>query len=190
MISPDLTLNEKSRQQGAGGITPRSIGAWYEAIVFIIESPRERGLIWAGTNDGQVQMTRDGGKTWTNVSKNLNTLPLWGWVGSIEPSHHDAATAYLTVDFHHANNRDPYVYKTNDYGKTWKAITNGIPHSMLSWAHCVREDPVRRGLLYLGTENGLYVSFDDGENWRSIQNNLPHAPVYWIVVQEHFNDLV
>jgi hypothetical protein len=94
------------------------------------------------------------------------------------------------VDFHQVNNRDPFIYKTNDFGKTWKLITNGIPHSMLSYAHCVREDPVRQGLLYVGTENGLYVSFDDGEKWEPLQSNLPPAPVYWMVVQEHFNDLV
>jgi hypothetical protein len=88
------------------------------------------------------------------------------------------------------NNRDPFVYRTSDYGATWRAITNGIPRSMLSYAHVVKEDPVRRGLLYLGTENGVYVSFDAGENWQSLQTNLPHAPVYWITVQEHFNDLV
>jgi hypothetical protein len=103
---------------------------------------------------------------------------------------HEAATAYLTVDFHQVNSRDPFVYKTGDYGKTWKAITNGIPRSMLSYAHCIREDPVRRGLLYLGTENGVYVSFDDGEIWQPLQMNLPHAPAYWLVVQEQFNDLV
>jgi hypothetical protein len=96
----------------------------------------------------------------------------------------------LTVDFHQVNNRDPYVYRTHDYGKTWKLITAGIPKSPLSYAHCVREDPVRRGLLYLGTENALYVSFNDGESWQPLQTNLPHAPVYWMVVQEHFNDLV
>jgi photosystem II stability/assembly factor-like uncharacterized protein len=190
VVSPDLTLNDKSRQGHSGGLTGDDSGAGYEAIVFLAESPRERGLIWAGTNDGQVQITRDGGKTWTNLSKNLNTLPLWGWVGSIEPSRHDAATAYLTIDFHHANSRDPFVYKTNDYGKTWKAITNGIPHSMLSYAHCIKEDPVRRGLLYLGTENAMYASFDDGENWQPLQMNLPHAPVYGIQVQERFHDLV
>jgi photosystem II stability/assembly factor-like uncharacterized protein len=190
VISPDLTLNDKTRQGPSGGLTGDDSGAGYEAIVFIAESPLERGLIWAGTNDGQVQMTRDGGQTWTNLSKNLNTLPTWGWVGSIEPSRHDAAAAYLTIDFHHANNRDPHVYRTNDYGKTWKLITNGIPHSMLSWAHSIKEDPVRRGLLYLGMENGMYVSFDDGETWQPLQMNLPHAPVYGIQVQERFHDLV
>jgi hypothetical protein len=147
-------------------------------------------VIWAGTNDGLVQVTRDGGKTWANVTKNIPGLPPWGTVGNVEPSRHDAGTAYITVDFHQVNNRDPFVYKTNDFGASWKQITNGVPHSMLSYAHCVREDPVKRGLLYLGTENGAYVSFDDGENWQPLQMNLPHAPVYWLVVQEHFSDLV
>jgi hypothetical protein len=111
-------------------------------------------------------------------------------VSNIEASRYDAGTAYITVDFHQMNNRNPFVYKTADYGKTWTAITAGIPHSMLSYAHCVREDPVRKGLLYLGTENALYVSFDDGAHWQSLQSNLPHAPVYWITVQERFHDLV
>ena len=137
-----------------------------------------------------MQVTRDGGKTWTNVTKNIPNLPPWGTVGNIDPSRHDAGTAYVAIDFHQVNNRDPFVYKTNDFGNTWKLITNGIPHTMLSYAHCVREDPVKRGLLYLGTENGVYVSFDDGENWQSLQLNLPHAPAYWLVVQEQFNDLV
>jgi photosystem II stability/assembly factor-like uncharacterized protein len=191
VISPDLTLNDKSRQQLSGGLTPDNIGVEYAGVVFAIaESPREKGLIWAGTNDGLVQLTRDGGKTWTNVTANIPNLPPWGTVSNIEPSRHDAGSTYLTVDFHQVNNRDPFVYKTADYGKTWKAITNGIPRSMLSYAHCVREDPVRRGLLYVGTENGIYVSFDDGGAWQPLQTNLPHAPVYWIAIQEHFNDLV
>jgi photosystem II stability/assembly factor-like uncharacterized protein len=190
-ISPDLSLNDKSRQQLSGGLTPDNIGVEYGGTIYAIaESPKQAGLIWAGTNDGQVQLTRDAGKTWTNVTKNIPGLPPWGTVGNIEPSRYDNGTAYITVDFHQVNNRDPFVYRTNDYGGTWKRITNGIPHSMLSYAHCVREDPVRRGLLYLGTENGMHVSFDDGENWQPLQMNLPHAPVYWLVVQEHFNDLV
>jgi photosystem II stability/assembly factor-like uncharacterized protein len=190
-ISPDLTLNDKSRQRSSGGLTPDNIGVEYAGVVFAIaESPKEAGVIWVGTNDGLVQITRDGGKTWTNVTKNLPGLPPWGTVASIEASRHDSGTAYVAVDFHQVNNRDPFVFKTIDYGATWKAITNGIPHSMLSYAHCIKEDPVRRGLLYLGTENGMYVSFDDGENWQPLQMNLPHAPVYGIAVQEHFSDLV
>ena len=190
IISPDLTRNDKSRQQISGGLTPDNIGVEYAGVIFALtESPKEAGLIWAGTNDGQVQVTRDGGKNWSNVTKNLPNFPEWGTVDNIEASRYDAGTAYLTVDGHQVNFRDPYVYKTADYGKTWTLITGGLPHNMLSYAHCVREDPVRKGLLYLGTEGGLYVSFDDGKNWQPLQSGLPHAPVYWLAVQERFHDL-
>jgi len=190
IISPDLTRNDKSRQQISGGLTPDNIGVEYAGTVFAIaESPKEAGVIWAGTNDGLVQITRDGGKSWSDVTKNIPNLPEWGTVSNIEASRYDAGTAYITVDFHQMDNRDPFAYETRDYGRVWTAITNGIPHSMLSYAHCIREDPVRKGLLYLGTENGLYVSFDDGKNWQPLQNSLPHAPVYWIAVQERFHDL-
>jgi photosystem II stability/assembly factor-like uncharacterized protein len=191
VISPDLTTNDKSKQGFSGGLTGDNIGVEYFSVIFAIaESPREKGLIWVGTNDGLVQVTRDGGKNWTNVTKNIPNLPQWGTVSNIEPSRYEPGVAYITVDFHQVNNRDPFIYKTKDYGKSWNAITNGIPHSMLSYAHCIREDPVRRGLLYVGTENGLYVSFNDGEKWEPLQANLPRVPVYWMVVQEHFNDLV
>lgn len=190
IISPDLTRNDKSRQQISGGLTPDNIGVEYAGTVFAIaESPKEQGVMWAGTNDGLVQITRDRGKSWTNITKNIPNLPEWGTVSNIEASRFDAGAAYITVDFHQMNNRDPFVYKTTDYGRTWTAITNGIPHSMLSYAHCIREDPVRKGLLYLGTENALYVSFDDGKNWQPLQTSLPHAPVYWIALQERFHDL-
>jgi hypothetical protein len=191
IISPDLTLNDKSRQGFSGGLTGDNIGVEYAGVVFAIaESPKEAGTIWAGTNDGLVQITRDGGKNWTNVTKNIPDMLPWGTVSNIEASRFNAGTAYITVDGHQVNNRDPWIYKTADYGKTWKLINNGIPHTMLSYAHCVREDPTRAGLLYVGTENGIYVSYDDGANWQALQNNLPHAPVYWITVQEQFNDLV
>ncbi len=191
VISPDLSLNDKSKQQFSGGLTGDNIGVEYAGVVMAIaESRLERGLIWAGTNDGQVQLTRDNGKTWVNVTKNIPNLPPLGTVGNIEPSRYAAGTAYLTVDLHQVNNRDPFVYRTTDHGQTWRAITNGIPKSMLSYAHFIKEDPVRRGLLYVGTENAIYVSLDDGDNWQPLQNNLPAAPVYGIAVQEHFNDLV
>jgi photosystem II stability/assembly factor-like uncharacterized protein len=191
VISPDLSTNDKTRQQSSGGLTPDNIGVEYAfTVMAIAESRLEKGVIWAGTNDGQVQLTRDNGKSWTNVTKNIPNLPPWGTVGNIEPSRYAAGTAYLTVDLHQVNNRDPFVYKTTDYGASWQAITEGIPKSMLSYAHCIREDPVRRGLLYVGTENAIYVSFDDGARWQPLQTNLPAAPVYWMTVQEHFNDLV
>ncbi|MCZ6918548.1 MAG: sialidase [Gemmatimonadetes bacterium] len=191
VISPDLTTNDKSKQQKTGGLTMDDAGPTYAAVLFAIaESPLEDGVIWAGSNDGLVQVTRNGGADWTNVTANIPDLPPWGTVSNIEPSRFDAGTAYITVDFHQVNNADPFVYKTEDYGRTWKSISSDIPRSVFSYAHVVREDPVRPGLLYLGTENSLFVSFNDGGNWRPLQSNLPHAPVHWLTIQEHFNDLV
>jgi photosystem II stability/assembly factor-like uncharacterized protein len=191
VISPDLTLNDRSKMGSSGGLTGDNIGVEYAGVVFgLAESPVEKGMIWVGTNDGKVQLTRDDGATWTDLTKNLPMLPVWGSVRSIAPSRYDAATAYLTVDAHQENNRDPWVYRTTDYGRTWRLIVNGIPKSMLSYAKVIHEDPVRRGLLYLGTENAIYVSFNAGDSWMPLQTNLPHAPVSGIVVQPHFNDLV
>ena len=191
VISPDLSTNDKSKQQDSGGLTVDNHQIDFCCVIFALaESPLEEGVIWAGTNDGLVHVTRDGGKNWTNVTSNIPDLPPWGTVSNIEPSKHDAGTCYITVDFHQVNNRNPYVYKTANYGKSWASISLDIPKSVFSYAHCVREDPVRKGLLYLGTENGVYFSPDDGRNWLPLQNNLPHAPAHWLVVQEHFNDLV
>ncbi|HTK29797.1 MAG TPA: hypothetical protein VL309_09615 [Vicinamibacterales bacterium] len=190
-ISPDLTLGDASHQTISGGLTPDNIGVEYAGVVFAIaESPREKGVIWAGTNDGQVQVTRDAGAHWTNVTSALPGLPPLGTVSNIEPSRFDAGTAYVTVDLHQVNNRDPFVFKTADYGKTWKSIAGDLPHSVAGYAHCVREDPVRRGMLYVGTESALYFSLDDGQHWQPLQSGLPHAPVHWMTIQEQFNDLV
>jgi len=190
-ISPDLTLNDKSRQQRSGGLTPDNVGVEYSGVVFAIaESPREKGVIWAGTNDGQVQVTRDNGARWTNVTANLPGLPPWGTVSNIEPSRYDTGTAYLTVDLHQVNNRDPFAYKTIDYGRSWKSVSGDLPKTVSSYAHCLREDPVKRGLLYLGTESGVYFSMDDGQHWLPLQSGLPHAPAHWLTIQEQFNDLV
>ena len=191
VISPDLTRNDKSKQQSSGGLTPDNIGVEYGDVVYAIaESRAQAGVIWAGTNDGLVQVTRDAGKTWTNVTANVPGILPWGSVRHVEPSKYDAGSAYIIVDGHQENNRDPWVYRTKDFGKTWKLIVGGISHSAVSYAHIIREDPVRRGLLYLGTEGGLYVSFDDGDHWQPMQLGMPHAPVYGLVIQEHFNDLV
>jgi photosystem II stability/assembly factor-like uncharacterized protein len=191
IISPDLSTNDKSKQKRTGGITPDDAGPTVGCVVFAIaESPLKEGLIWAGTNDGLLHMTRDGGKNWANLTGNIPDLPSWGTISNIEPSMYDAGTCYITVDLHQVNNRDPYVYKTLDYGKSWESISKDIPKSELSYAHCIREDPVRKGLLYLGTENAIYISFNDGDSWFPLQNNLPHAPVHWMTIQEHFKDLV
>ena len=191
VISPDLTTNDASKQGPSGGLTRDNLAVEYGCVVFAIaESPIDNGCIWAGSNDGLVHVTRDSGKTWANVTKNIPKLPVWGTVSNIEPSRYHAGTAYITVDFHQMNNRDPFVYKTTNYGKTWKSLSSTIPKSVFSYVHWVHEDPLRQGLLYLGTENAIYVSFNDGKKWLPLQNNLPHAPVHHMVIQEHFNDLV
>jgi photosystem II stability/assembly factor-like uncharacterized protein len=190
-ISPDLTLNDRAMMGDSGGLTLDNLSVEYAGTVFAIaESPIEKGVIWAGTNDGLVQVTRDGGATWTNVTAGMTGLPPKLTVSSVEPSRHAPGVCYVAVDGHQVNDRDPWIYRTADYGRTWKRIVSGIPNSVFSYAHVVREDPKRKGLLYAGTENGVYVSFDDGDAWEPLQNNLPAAPVHWLTIQEHFNDLV
>jgi photosystem II stability/assembly factor-like uncharacterized protein len=191
VISPDLTLNDRSRMGPSGGLTGDNIGVEYAGVVYgIAESPIEPGLIWAGTNDGLLHVTRDDGASWTNVTESMPGLPEWIAVRSIAPSRYAAGTAYVAADGHQVNIRDPYIYRTLDYGESWEKITDGIPPSMLSYTKVIAEDPVRPGLLYVGTENAIYVSFDDGDAWQPLQNNLPHAPISGIAIQEHFNDLV
>jgi photosystem II stability/assembly factor-like uncharacterized protein len=191
LMSPDLTRNDKSKQGISGGLTPDNIGVEYEGtLMSIAESPVRAGVLWTGSNDGIVSVSRDNGANWSRVSPPLPPEAAWGSARHVEPSRFDAAAAYVIVDGHQVGNFDPWVYRTRDYGKTWQLITNGIAHSMVSYAHIIREDPVRRGLLYLGTENSLYISYDDGDHWQRFNNNLPPAPVYGLVVQEHFNDLV
>ncbi|MCA9737980.1 MAG: sialidase [Gemmatimonadetes bacterium] len=191
VISPDLTTDDPTLQQKSGGLTPDDVSPTYASVLFAIaESPRERGVIWAGSNDGLVHVTRDDGATWTDVTAGLEGLPPLGTVSNVEPSRHADGTAYVTVDLHQLGDTRPYVYRTADYGRTWTSIADGIPVGTFSYVHVVREDPVRPGLLYLGTENGLYVSFDDGDSWTPLQANLPRAPVHWLEIQPHFNDLV
>jgi len=191
VISPDLTLNDKSHEQDSGGLVHDNLNTFDGAVLYsIAESPLQKGLIWTGSNDGQVSITQDGGQSWSNVTRNVPGLPALGTVFNIEPSHFKAGTAYITVDLQQLGNYDPYVYKTSDFGKSWKLITATIPKSVSSFVHCVREDPVRAGMLYLGTDNGVYVSWDDGGNWTRLRNNLPPAPIYWIEIQPQFSDLV
>jgi photosystem II stability/assembly factor-like uncharacterized protein len=191
VISPDLTMNDKTKQQSSGGLSPDNSSVEFYCVLFAIaESPADQDVIWAGSNDGLVHVTRDGGKNWINVTKNFPNLPPWGTVSNIEPSRYASGAAYVTIDLHQMNDRNPYVFKTVDYGSTWIPITKGIPRDLFGYAHCIREDPVRKGLLYLGTENAMYVSFDNGNDWIPLQTNLPHSPVTWMTVQERFHDLV
>ena len=191
VISPDLTLNVKSHQQSSGGIATDNLMTFDGSVLISIqESKIEAGHIWTGSNDGQVHITRDYGKEWINVSKNIPDLPEWGTISNIEISRHQKGTAYITVDLHHMGNFDPFVYKTSDYGASWKKISNSLPKSIHNYAHVIKEDPKKEGLLYLGVDNGLYISHDDGEHWMRLKNNLPPSPVYWLEIQEHFDDLV
>ena len=191
VISPDLTRNDLSKQQKTGGLTTEDVSPTYASVLFAIaESSVEPGLIWTGSNDGLVQVTRDGGTTWTDVTPNIPDLPEWGTVSNVEPSRFAGGTAYITVDFHQLGNTDPYVYRTSDYGASWTSISGDVPRSVFSYAHVIREDPTRAGLLYLGTENSVFASYNDGESWISLQGDLPHAPAHWLTVQPHFNDLV
>ncbi len=191
VISPDLTTNDKSKQGISGGLTPDNLGVEFCCVIYAFdESPVQQGVFWAGTNDGLVHVSRNGGATWTDVTGNIPNLPPLGTVRSIDASKWEAGKAYITVDFHQVGGFEPYAYKTENFGQSWRRISNGVAESPLSYTRYLLEDPVRPGLLYLGTESALFVSFDDGANWQPLQMNLPAAPVYGLVVQEHFNDLV
>jgi photosystem II stability/assembly factor-like uncharacterized protein len=185
-ISPDLTRNDKSKQKVSGGdITLDDSGTeYYDTIFALAESPITKGLIWVGTDDGLVQLTRDEGKTWTNVTS--KEWPEWSRISQIDPSPFDPGTAYVAVDRHQFDDLHPYIYKTSDYGKTWTKLTQGIPDT--TFVRAVREDPKKKGLLYAGTEMGVFVSFDDGARWRELKLNLPRVPVHDLAVKD--NDLV
>jgi photosystem II stability/assembly factor-like uncharacterized protein len=186
VISPDLTRNDKSKQQPSGGpITKDNTSVeYYDTIFTIAPSPLRRGLIWVGTDDGLVQLTQDEGEHWTNVTP--RDLPEWSKISLIEASHHQPGTAYVAVDRSKNDDFEPYIYKTSDFGRSWAKITTGIPAG--AYVHAVREDPVRPGLLFAGTELGVYISFDDGAHWQSLQLNLPVTPVHDLIVKG--NDLV
>jgi len=187
-ISPDLTRNDKSRLGPSGGpITRDNTGVEYYCTIFTaMESPVTRGVIWAGSDDGLVHVTRTGGKAWDNVTP--RDMPEWIQINSIDASPHDAATAYVAATMYKSDDFRPYLYKTADYGKTWKKIVNGIPDG--AFTRVIREDPHRRGLLYAGTETGLFLSFDDGDNWKPLQLNLPVVPITDLAVHKRDKDLV
>ena len=192
VISPDLTRNDKSHQLDSGGIHPDNLMVFEgSALYAIAESPVKAGVIWTGATDGTVSLSRDGGKSWDNVTRNIKGMPALGIIWSITPSKFDAGTAYIVNNMEQsAGDYDAYAYKTSDYGRTWKLITSGIPKSVNSSAHILVEDPTRKGLLYLGTDNFIYVSWDDGDHWTLLRNNMPPAPIYWMTVQKRYNDLV
>jgi photosystem II stability/assembly factor-like uncharacterized protein len=190
-ISPDLTTNDKSRQQSSGGVAIDNLMTFDGSVLHALaESPVEAGVLWAGSSDGLVHVTRDGGTSWTNVTDRIRGLPPDGKVRVIVPSAHAAGAAYVVVDRHELADFEPYVYKATEYGGTWQRIDAGIPRSVLSYSRALAEDPTVPGVVFVGTENALYATVDDGSHWHSLQLNMPHAPVSWITVQPHFGDLV
>ena len=190
IISPDLTRNDKSKQGSSGGpITKDNTSVEYYGTIFaLMESPVQKGVIWAGSDDGMVHVTRDGGANWSNVTPPKDLMPEWIQINSIEASPNDPATAYVAATMYKWDDNRPYLYKTTDFGKNWKKITNGIPAH--TFTRVIREDPNKRGLLYAGTETGLYVSFDAGANWQSLQFNLPVVPITDLALQKREQDLV
>jgi len=185
-ISPDLTRNDKTKQGKSGGpITHDDTGVEiYDTIFTVEESPLEKDVLWVGTDDGLVQSTRDGGKNWRNVTP--KGIPEWIRINSLDVSPRDKGSCYVAATMYQFDDFHPYLYKTKDYGKTWTKIVHGIPEN--AFTRVVREDPEKAGLLYAGTELGLYVSFDDGANWQPFQFNLPVVPITDMTVKE--GDLV
>ncbi len=186
VISPDLTTNDKTRQGKSGGpITYDDTSVEYYCTIFTLaESVYDPNTLWAGTDDGLVHITRNAGKTWQNITP--QGMPKWSLISMIDVSTFQPGRAFIAVDRHKLDDLNPYIYKTDDYGKTWNKITAGIPDS--TFVRVVREDPERKGLLYAGTETGVFVSFDDGAHWQSLQLNLPVVPIHDMVVKE--DDLV
>ena len=182
-ISPDLTTNDKNRQKSSGGpITKDNTGVEYYCTIFTAaESPRVKDLIWTGSDDGLVHQTRDGGKTWTNVTP--PQLPRWTMINALEPDPHSDGGCYLACTAYKSGDNHPYLFRTKDYGKTWTKITAGIDST--HFTRVVRADPNRVGLLYAGTEQGMYLSLNDGVSWQKFQQNLPMVPITDLIIKDN-----
>jgi photosystem II stability/assembly factor-like uncharacterized protein len=192
-VSPDLTTNDKEKQQQeeSGGITvDNSAAEMHTTIYSISESPVDANVIWVGTDDGNLQVSRDGGKTWSNRIRNVKGMPVNSWVSWVEASRHNAATAYATFDRHTFGDMDPHVFKTTDFGQSWTRIA-GKSQGLRGYAHVVREDLVSPSILFVGTEFGLWMSIDGGGHWAQFKGgNFPNVAVRDMVVQAQDNDLV
>ena len=192
VLSPDLSTRDPSRVVSSGGIIGDNLGQFYGELVFAIApSPIQRGLIWAGTNDGKIWNTRDGGKTWNDLTANVSGMPAWGTIRKIEPSRFAAGTAYVAVDYHMMDQRSPFIYKTEDFGKSWRKLSDGLPTGHpLDYVMSVAENPNRKGMLFAGTGHSFYYSLDDGAHWTQFKDGLPAAPVTWIEVAKDYHDVV
>ncbi|MBA2301422.1 MAG: hypothetical protein H0W08_02165 [Acidobacteria bacterium] len=190
VISPDLSTGDPSRILFSGGVVGDNLGQFYGATVSAISPSRtEQGVVWVGTNDGKVWISRDAGKQWVDVSKNVN-MPPWGLVRRIDASHFDPGTAYMAVDYHLVDNRDPFFFKTADFGQSWTRIDAGLPKGHpLDYALSIAENPHRKGMLFAGTGHAFLYSRDDGKTWTPFKDKLPAAPVNWIEVPKNASEV-
>jgi photosystem II stability/assembly factor-like uncharacterized protein len=186
VISPDLSTADPSRILFSGGVTGDNLGQFYGATISAIAPSRtQAGVVWVGTNDGKVWISRDAGKKWIDLTKNVN-MPQWGIIRRIDSSPFDAGTAYMAVDYHLVDNRDPYLFKTADFGQTWTRIDGGLPKGHpLDYTLAIAENPNRKGMLFAGTGHAFFYSRDDGKTWTAFKGGLPAAPVTWIEVPKN-----
>ena len=190
VISPDLTTNDKSKQRSSGGTIyqDNTAAEFHCTILYLAESPIQKGVIWAGTDDGNIQVTLDGGKSWSNLKSRIKGLPEYSWISKIHASEHNAGTAIIVVDQHRMNDFRPYIFMTDDFGKTWKKITSNLPSN--DYVKVVRQDPHNPNLLFAGMEHGIFASWNLGKSWEKINNNLPNVSVRDLRIQARDRDLV
>lgn len=190
VISPDLTTNDKSKQKTSGGTIyqDNTAAEFHCTVLYLAESPVQKGVLWAGTDDGNIQVSLDSGESWENVKDNIKGLPDFSWVSKIHASEHDAGTAFVVVDQHRMNDFKPYIFHTSNFGKTWKSISEKLPND--DYVKVVRQDPHNPNLLFAGMEHGIYASWDLGKKWEKINNNLPNVSVRDIRIQARDRDLI
>ena len=190
VISPDLTTNDKSKQRSSGGTIyqDNTAAEFHCTILYLAESPIQKGVIWAGTDDGNIQVTLDGGKNWSNLKNRIKGLPQFSWISKIHASEHNAGTAIIVVDQHRMNDFRPYIFMTEDFGKSWKKITSNLPSN--DYVKVVRQDPHNPNLLFAGMEHGVFASWNLGKSWEKINNNLPNVSVRDLRIQARDRDLV
>ena len=186
VLSKDLSTGDPERIRFSGGVVGDNLGQFYGAVVSAIAPSRtQQGVVWAGTNDGKVWISRDAGKGWTDLTTNVR-MPPYGIVRRIDASHFDAGTAYMAVDYHLVDRRDPYLYKTTDFGQTWTRISDGLPKGHpLDYTISIAENPRRKGMIFAGTGHGFFYSLNDGQTWTQFKDKLPAAPVTWIEVPKN-----
>ncbi|MAR43153.1 MAG: hypothetical protein CMC48_03555 [Flavobacteriaceae bacterium] len=190
VISPDLTTNDKSKQRSSGGTIyqDNTAAEFHCTILYLAESPIQKGVIWAGTDDGNIQVTLDGGKNWSNLKNRIKGLPEYSWISKIHASEHNAGTAIIVIDQHRMNDFRPYIFMTEDFGKSWRKITSNLPSD--DYVKVVRQDPHNPNLLFAGMEHGIFASWNMGKSWEKINNNLPNVSVRDLRIQARDRDLI